>query len=455
MKKSIFKNPKVINVKVDDKFFALVDPSTKNSLRLILKEQLKAYNLIDGEKNIEDIAYLVNKDKYIVKKFFDILKDANLLDYQKIPTSKPSKIKKHLNLWLHITDKCNLRCKYCYVSTLDTYKTMSKEVLDRIKFKLIEAIKKDNELKKIHLKLSGGEIFTKFDYWKEYVKDLKDEIEKRGVEASFVCLSNLTILNEEIINYLKELNIGVSVSLDGIGKYHDKNRVFINQKGTFKKVIQNLEQLEKNGIKFSISTTITNDSVEGLSELSRFMTQKNYPFRYTNAKGEFIDIQKFNYFYEKSFKIFDEYISDRSRFEKRFNQCDLEIQNPTGNICGMGKYGGAIYIDGGVYFCHTHFGKYKPLGDIFEDELLEKIIQRGAKYWENSSDECKNCPYELVCNGGCPVYRVNGKSFFCEFYQKNLPKIYALIAKERLHKEIAKRKNKNKKRFEIKVLQKA
>ena len=453
MKKRVFKNPKAISVKVDDRFYALLDPSTKNSMRLILKEQLDAYNLIDGKKNIEDIAYLVNKDMKIVKKFFDVLKDANLLDYEKTPSSIPVKSKKYLNLWLHVTDKCNLRCKYCYVSTLDTYKTMSKEVLERVKYKLIESMEKDKELKRIHLKLSGGEIFTKFDYWKDYVKDLKKEIEKRGVEASFVTLSNLTILNKEIINYLKELNIAVSVSLDGIGEFHDKNRVFINQKGTFKKVIENIEKLEKNGIRFSISTTVTNDSIEGLPKLSRFMAQKNFPFRYTNAKGEFVDIEKFNNYYEKSFEILDEFISEKSRFEKRFNQCDLEIQNPTGEICGMGKYGGAIYIDGGVYFCHTHFGKQEPLGTIFEDELLENIIKRGAKYWENTSDDCKSCPYELVCSGGCPVYRVNGKSYFCEFYQKNIPKIHALIAKERLYKGIAK-KRKNRKRFEIKVLEK-
>jgi uncharacterized protein len=446
MKKMVVKrNKKAISVKVDDRFYAILDPSLKYSMRIVLKEQLELFNQIDDKKSVEELVALSKKDKKLVMQFLIALREVDLIDFDKSPKAKETKKIKHLNLWIHMTDKCNLRCKYCYVSTLDTYKTMSKEVLDRIEYKLIEAIENDKELSMIHLKLSGGEIFSKFDYWKDIVKRWKHLIEERKVVASIVCLSNMTILNEKIISYLKQNDIPVGVSLDGVGEFHNRNRVFINQKGTFKKIIENLEKLEKNGVKFSISTTVTNESIEGLGALTRFLIKKGYPFRYTNVKGEPLDIDKLNRYYDISFEIMKNGIEDGFRFSNLYNQCDLTIHNPDKDICGMGKFGGAIYLDGKVYFCHTHFGKGEPLGDIFEDEPLQKIIKRGKKYWGELSEDCKKCPYEVVCAGACPVYRVNGKSPICEFYKSNIPKIYSLIAKENLTKALRKKRKINKK----------
>lgn len=34
-----------------------------------------------------------------------------------------------LNFWFHLTDNCNLNCDYCYISTLETKKNMSRLVI--------------------------------------------------------------------------------------------------------------------------------------------------------------------------------------------------------------------------------------------------------------------------------------------------------------------------------------
>ena len=116
----------------------------------------------------------------------------------------------------------------------------------------------------------------------------------------------------------------------------------------------------------------------------------------------------------------------------KYSYCDLNIKKPKKHVCGMGINGAAIYLDGSIYFCHTHFGTHKSIGSLFDDKNLLEIIKNGNHYNSQLSEECQNCIYEMICAGGCPVYRVNGKSVECDLYKKTIPSIYKLLAKEKL-----------------------
>ena len=92
----------------------------------------------------------------------------------------------------------------------------------------------------------GGEPFLAFDIIKiskEYF--CTRSWHKFGIKQSdlvFV-VSNLTILNPEIEQFLVSNNVLLHVSIDGGEKEHNSNRVFFNEKGTFDLVIKNLRYL--------------------------------------------------------------------------------------------------------------------------------------------------------------------------------------------------------------------
>jgi len=59
--------------------------------------------------------------------------------------------------WIHTTDKCNLKCHYCYVKgnmvmTEDVYDTLGKFLLN-------------SRAKKRHLRFAGGEPLLVFNRW--------------------------------------------------------------------------------------------------------------------------------------------------------------------------------------------------------------------------------------------------------------------------------------------------
>src|ERR1700687_3956156 len=59
--------------------------------------------------------------------------------------------------------------------------------------------------------------------------DAKASAEKRTVEYSLT--TNATLLTEEIVDFLAEHRMGVTVSIDGDKELHDRMRVFHNGQG--------------------------------------------------------------------------------------------------------------------------------------------------------------------------------------------------------------------------------
>ena len=56
-----------------------------------------------------------------------------------------------LNFWVHLTDNCNLTCDYCYISTLETQKSMSENTIHEFSNKLNQTILKHPDIKTITL----------------------------------------------------------------------------------------------------------------------------------------------------------------------------------------------------------------------------------------------------------------------------------------------------------------
>lgn len=130
-----------------------------------------------------------------------------------------------------ITDRCNLKCKYCYEKKMNV--NMNKDIADKsIDFWLRNVDKEMRNRVAIH----GGEPFLNFDIFKYIAKKLiflnKDII----IETT----SNGTIIDNQIISFIKEYRINLSISLDGIEEKNDENRVFENGKGSFNLVYNNI-----------------------------------------------------------------------------------------------------------------------------------------------------------------------------------------------------------------------
>lgn len=428
------KSPDLLLRPLDVDHFYAVNCSFPNSLRILNRSQYSILTAIDGKITATDLSTKLALSADRLEDFLGILSQTELIRFDD-DFSKPKKpgTPESLNFWIHTTNKCNLSCSYCYISTLNSTGGMSEATKRQLLHKLAETVTKRN-IRKIKFRLAGGEPLSQFKSWKEFIPEVKRALQELGCELEIAFITNLTILNDEIITFSKEQNISYGVSLDGLEMHHDTVRKFKSGAGTFDVIDTNLRKLLAHNIPVSTNTVVTNANLEGLPELTRYLIDLDIPFRYSIVRGEKIDAELLERCLSESYAVMEEAIQTGWQFSRRHQFCDLKTNELGFQTCASGFSGGAIYVDGTLNYCHVHFGDAaQPSFSIFEESMdLVDMIEQGTHLEDMKSKDCSLCKYKSICTSGCPVYRVNGKDPQCSIYHRFIPLIYELQAKERL-----------------------
>ncbi|MFV9645325.1 MAG: radical SAM protein [Desulfobacterales bacterium] len=150
--------------------------------------------------------------------------------------NKAVEMRKHLSAPIlvdfNITNRCNLYCPFCYANS--SSKCTEELDFDKIKSILIQL----NEMNVQRVSLVGGEPLIREDFFE--ILTVCDTL-----DFSLIINTNATLLNEEMIERLKNHNIsGIMVSLDGPRDVHDKIRC----KGAYDKVVKSIQLLKKHKV---------------------------------------------------------------------------------------------------------------------------------------------------------------------------------------------------------------
>lgn len=341
--------------------------------------------------------------------------------------SDPQFSAENLQFWIQTSDRCNLACTYCYIPSLNSTKVCRPDLFSLFGKKLLGV----NGLKSVSVKLAGGEPLLSFQDWCEKLVELRKTLAASNIRLNARIITNLTFLNRKIIEYIKVNEIGVSVSLDGVAASNDRNRIFQGSgHGSFHVVKKNLGILRDNGIKPGVMITATSENSAGIQELVDSLVKDDLVFRLSDAKGGHIRPAEFEIAFSSVKQTLDRAVAGGYPVSQRIVISDLRTLEPQATPCSMGTTGGALYLNGSIYFCHTEFEKGAPLGNLDEDDGLLNIIRRGYTKHLGLSEDCQACEYRFVCAGGCPLYRENGKSPMCSAYKKIIPQIFDLYDEE-------------------------
>lgn len=429
----LFKNKKLVIISLDEDFFAIVNPDIKDGMKVINSQQKEVLDLINGENTPITIASTLAKPLEDVQSCCQILMEKDFVNFSgEFASVSNAVVPNSLNFWIHTTNECNLRCSYCNIHTLGLKNQLEEDTITVFFHKVVETVK-NNGLKKVSLRLAGGEPLLKFDLWIKKLDDLRSLLSVEGCVLQVTFLTNLVALKESMIPILKDRKIGIGVSLDGLYDFQDSTRHFKNGKGSFSIVNSNLQLLIDAGIKPGIMTVVSNKNLDGLVELTKFLISKNLFFRYSFVQGEVLDIEKTKLVLMECYKEIEQaIISNGYSFVKNHTLCDLKLLKPFFQTCSNGFSGGSLYTNGDLYFCQTQFGVTEPIGSIFMEGDLLSILQRGSFYPKIQNSTCISCQFRYICTGGCPLERENGIDPHCVLYQEFIPVLFRLIALEKL-----------------------
>ena len=435
MNKKIFKNPFAFVVPIEKNYHLAVNPCIRNGVKVINDQQLAILNNIRDGRKINDIAKATGHSSETIEKLAGIFNEIELCgDSPDFSQPKPPEQIKHIDFWVHTTDSCNFNCPYCYIDKSNG-KSITGENMDLFIAKLKQQVK-ERDLAEVSIRFSGGEPLLKFRQVKEYVKKIKKNLAQTNCKLNIGFLTNLSLLNEEIYNFIKQEDLYTSVSLDGFGKYHDKTRFLASDKGSFEIVNKNINYLLESGHKRIIIMSVLSDSnLDGLPEFAHYLAEKKIPFRFSVVTGVPIDEVKLNQKLLEAYDVFEEYIRKEDYpFARNHHLDDLRFLKPSYRPCNAGFLSGGLYTDGNIYFCQQELGNGAVSGSVHDDKtLIENIRTQENRHTALNSD-CDTCNFRFVCSGGCPLYRVEGKSPHCELYKEILPRIYQLVGLERIQR---------------------
>ena len=123
---------------------------------------------------------------------------------------KRNKVLLPIRYFFELTHLCNLKCPYCYVGKDKIKEELSSEEW----FKIIKQIPWYS-----FVTLVGGEPLIRSDFCEILAQCAKKTLGKINV------VTNGVLINDEIINaFIESKMLLLSVSLDGWGENHDKNR---------------------------------------------------------------------------------------------------------------------------------------------------------------------------------------------------------------------------------------
>ncbi len=122
---------------------------------------------------------------------------------------------------LNVTNKCNLACTYCYEYGED--KIVDTTCSDQPKFMADDTardgveflLKESGPLEVAHLTFFGGETLLNFPVLQDTVAYARRRAEEEGKRIEFSLTTNATLLRPDIIEWLADNEIGVTVSIDG------------------------------------------------------------------------------------------------------------------------------------------------------------------------------------------------------------------------------------------------
>lgn len=140
-------------------------------------------------------------------------------------------------LVLNVTNQCNLACTYCYEFGADKIATPAGKpkymTLETAKSSVDFLLDSSGDREVPHITFFGGETLMNFKLLRDVVLYANEAAAARGKRMTYSLTTNATLLTDEIIQFLSDQAVGVTVSMDGPPDLQDKRRVYKNGKGSY------------------------------------------------------------------------------------------------------------------------------------------------------------------------------------------------------------------------------
>jgi AdoMet-dependent heme synthase len=307
---------------------------------------------------------------------------------------------------LHLTERCNLRCRHCYQTGRSRDEMSPGEIEEAIR-EISETI--DIWRKTYHIDYStsfnvtGGEPFLRRDLF-----DILIAIISGGFDVFL--LSNGILIDRKKAEGLFNIGVkGVQVSIEGPVEVHDS----IRGRGSFSASLKGVRHLLDSGMQVTLNTTLSTRNADFFMELvglaSKIGVQRlGYSRLVPSGRGkamigEMLDKKAAKILYEKIFSIEsgDLKIVTGDPIASQLSDKDGQDRGDMATEgCAAGVSGLTILPDGTIVPCRR---LYLPIGNIKRDSFREvwatSRVLEALRDRSRYRGKCGECSRWAVCRG--------------------------------------------------------
>lgn len=319
-------------------------------------------------------------------------------------------LEREKSLTIHITNRCNLNCPYCYKDANRNSKELSKGDILRI-------VEEASQIGFCEFTFSGGEPTLHPDIF-----DILEILSEKYPEHKLNLITNgTTDLSDYAIDVMVKTLFAIQISVDSADEEINRKTRGIDSVQKIKVLSQRLAQ---RGYKKFYFACVPYTS--GMGELSNIkeIPQLLRLAAYLGAKGLYVNMLKPNG--RMSLEEYKNY--DINEFWECINECEnelvslynigyrelslfaasdfkhilLEYRHKEGCSAGVGEM--AIDNDGNVYPCPSLMVPDFLFGNIHEQSVLEIYQSMNNMFLDITVDhieKCRKCIGRYICGGGC------------------------------------------------------
>jgi len=341
---------------------------------------------------------------------------------EQVPTDLPPANFPLTSIVLNVTNKCNLACTYCYEYGEDkivdtTYGKQPKFMSDETARDSVEFLLTETKAQEVaHVTFFGGETLLNFPVLQETVAYARRRAAEEGKRVEFSLTTNGTLLKPDIIEWLADNHIGVTISIDGPKEVQDGLRVFHNGKGTYDVVQPKIKELLKrhNTRPIGARVTLTQKNMDVL-EIFRHLTEDMgfwevglAPVTTQEHRDYAITPEGKDSMLEQFEVLANEWLEAALRNEHHgFSNVKDTIEEIHKGVskafgCGAGLGLMGVATDGAVALCHRFAGSDEhTIGSVTEGVDREKQGQFLKDHHISTKTDCHTCWARPICSGGC------------------------------------------------------
>lgn len=373
---------------------------------------------------------------------------------------------RQFSVWFHISNACNLACRYCYIPQLEKaadVETMSEHFMTPNTIEAsAEGLLKfcvEKGFTSLQIKFAGGEPTLNVDLVENACKAATLLAETYGIQLSFAMLSNGVFLDQRILDTLVRWKISISISIDGNRDSHDDTRFVIlrnahaegtarvSRIGTWEKIFANIDQLLLLGVTPFILCTVTDQNYRSLKELFTQTVSRNIGVRLSlvrdlrthQRQGVQDDILAE---LESLYAWLSTEMPLHMSIERHAQFAEWRPASKKTTVCSSCVSSAAIDQNGNVSSCQMRLDK--PAGNLHQEPfsvVFDRLQARDDNIYlvqpRAKSSDCSVCYWKHVCAGGCPEHTravsgtLNAPSPWCFVYRGFLPHYLRAIAAQR------------------------